>query len=303
MDFAALDVETANADRSSICQIGIARFADGCLTEEWSTLVNPEDYFDPFNVSIHGITEDMVKDSPVFPELVAEIRCRARNRVVLSHTPFDRVAIAQACMKYGLDGVECAWLDTARVARRAWNQFAQRGYGLHSVCAGIGYDFRHHDALEDAKAAAHILLAAMEESGLDLGGWLERAGQPISKQPFSTIAQAGSPEGPLHGEVLVFTGALEIARAEAAALAASVGCAVAERVTKDTTILVVGNQDARKLAGHDKSSKHRKAEDLIRKGAAIKILTEKDFATLAGLSGTPDGGPDPGDQVKIGTRF
>ncbi len=43
MEFVALDVETANADCSSICQIGIARFGDGCLAEEWSTLVNPED--------------------------------------------------------------------------------------------------------------------------------------------------------------------------------------------------------------------------------------------------------------------
>jgi len=281
MEFASLDVETANADRSSICQIGIAHFVDGCLAEEWSTLVNPEDYFDSFNVSVHGITEDMVKASPVFPELVAGIRDRVRTKIVLSHTPFDRVAIAQACLKYGLEGVECAWLDTARVARRTWNQFAERGYGLHNVCAVIGYDFRHHDALEDAKAAAHVLLVAMKETGLDLEGWLARVEQPIYD---SLVAQAGNPEGPLHGEVLVFTGALEITRAEAAALAAKVGCTVAGGVTKDTTILVVGNQDARKLVGHDKSSKHRKAEHLIRKGSAIKILTEKDFAKLARLS-------------------
>jgi DNA polymerase-3 subunit epsilon len=287
MEFVALDVETANADCSSICQIGIARFEDGCLAEEWSTLVDPEDYFDSFNVSIHGITEDMVNGAPVFPRLIAEIRGRVRSRIVLSHTPFDRVAIAQACAKHDLEGVECIWLDSARVARRTWSQFARRGYGLHSVCAVIGYDFRHHDALEDAKAAAHVLLAAMKETGLDLEDWLKRVQQPISGP---AIVQAGNPEGPLHGEVMVFTGALEVTRAEAAALAAKVGCAVAENVTKDTTILVVGNQDARKLAGHDKSSKHRKAEDLIRKGCAIRILTEKDFERLARLSGTLDNG-------------
>jgi len=240
MEFVALDVETANADCSSICQIGIAHFADGCLTGEWSTLVNPEDHFDSFNVSIHGITEDLVRDSPVFPRLIGEIRRRVRERIVLSHTPFDRVAIAQACAKYDLEGVECAWLDTARVARRTWNQFAHRGYGLHNVCALIGYDFKHHDALEDAKAAAHVLLAAMKETGLDTVGWLKRVQQPVFG---SAIAQAGNLEGPLHGEVLVFTGALEITRPEAAALAAKVGCAVAQGVTKDTTILVVGKTE------------------------------------------------------------
>ena len=76
MEFVALDVETANADCSSICQIGIARFEDGCVAEEWSSLINPEDYFDPFNVSIHGITEDIVKGSPEFPNLAEDIQCR-----------------------------------------------------------------------------------------------------------------------------------------------------------------------------------------------------------------------------------
>jgi DNA polymerase-3 subunit epsilon len=65
MDFVALDVETANADCSSICQIGIAGFKGGRLNEEWSTLVNPEEDFDPFNVLIHGITKEMVEDSPI----------------------------------------------------------------------------------------------------------------------------------------------------------------------------------------------------------------------------------------------
>lgn len=73
-------------------------------------------------------------------------------------------------------------------------------------------------------------------------------------------------------------------RSEAAELAAKVGCAVAAGVTKETTILVVGNQDARRLAGHEKSSKHRKVEDLIRKGQAIKILTERDFGSLVRLA-------------------
>lgn len=251
MEFVALDVETANADCSSICQIGIARFDDGCLAEEWSTLVNPEDDFDPFNVSIHGITADMVEDSPVFPNLAENVRGRLKSRVVVCHTPFDRVAISRACLRYELEGFECAWLDSARVARRTWTQFARSGYGLHNVCASIGYEFRHHDALEDAKAAARVLLAAMNETGLDLAGWLNRVQQPISGSN-SSITQAGNPEGPLHGEVLVFTGALEITRSEAAELAAKIGCAIAAGVTKESTILVVGNQDARKLAGHEK---------------------------------------------------
>src|SRR4051794_27776121 len=100
MNFVALDIETANADSSSICQIGVAQFVGGSLTGEWSTLVNPEDYFDPFNVSIHGISEEMVQDAPTFPGLLDDIRSRLGSGIVLCHTAFDRVAIAQACDKY-----------------------------------------------------------------------------------------------------------------------------------------------------------------------------------------------------------
>ena len=147
----------------------------------------------------------------------------------------------------------------------------------------IGYDFKHHDALEDAKAAAQVLIAAINESGLDLNAWLKRVRQPID--PFgSKHKRQGNPEGALHGEVIVFTGALEIPRRVAADLAAVLGCQVAPGVTKKTTMLVVGNQARNRLAGHEKSFKHRKAEGLIGRGIPIKILRESDFKELAVLS-------------------
>ena len=58
LTFNAIDVETANADRASICQIGIVHVRDGAIHDRWQTLLNPEDWFDPWNVSIHGITRD-----------------------------------------------------------------------------------------------------------------------------------------------------------------------------------------------------------------------------------------------------
>lgn len=51
-------------------------------------------------------------------------------------------------------------------------------------------------------------------------------------------------------------------------------------VTKSTTILIVGLQDNTKLGGYEKSSKHRKAEELIVKGCKIKILSEEDFVEI-----------------------
>lgn len=165
MNFLAIDVETANSDMASICQIGFVIYENGQAKKEWSSLLNPEDYFDPWNESIHNITERDITDSPTFPEVYNLLKQNLENYVCACHTHFDRVSIKQACEKYGLPLMEIQWLDTAKVARRCWNEFAYKGYGLANVCEKLGYSFNHHDALEDAKASAYILLSAIKEKG------------------------------------------------------------------------------------------------------------------------------------------
>jgi DNA polymerase III subunit epsilon len=283
MDFIAIDVETANADMASICQIGIAKFSGNQLIDEWGTLVNPEDYFDSININIHGISGNEVKDAPTFPEIFNKLTNHLNNTVCVSHTHFDRVSIGRAVDKYGLKKIDTMWLDSARVARRAWAEFAWSGYSLANVCETIGYKFKHHDALEDAKASGQVILSAMETTGLDLESWFKRVKQPIDPAKSSSrsaIKREGNPEGELYGEVMVFTGALEIVRSEAADLASSIGCSVASGVTKRTSLLVVGDQDVSHLAGKEKSSKHLKAEKLISKGQKIRIIKESDFKEL-----------------------
>lgn len=281
MRFVALDVETANPDMSSICQIGIVSFEDGSVAEAWSSLVNPLDWFDPMNVSIHGIDERDVRGAPTFKDLASAIAGRISGQVVAIHTAFDRNAMSQACSKHGVANPECVWLNTASVARRAWPEVAQRGYGLGPLAEKLGIEFEHHDAAEDARAAGMVLLRAMEQTGLGLDGWLDRLRRPINPDAAG-VARDGNPEGPLHEEVVVFTGTLSIPRREAADWAAKAGCEVAEGVTKHTTLLVVGDQDIRALNGHEKSGKHRKAEELIAKGKPIRILTETDFCSMVG---------------------
>jgi len=82
-------------------------------------------------------------------------------------------------------------------------------------------------------------------------------------------------------EVIVFTGSLSVPRQDAADLAAEAGCRVEDGVTKHTTMLVVGDQDLRILADHEKSTKHIKAERLIEKGQSIRILRESDFMRMS----------------------
>ncbi len=279
MNFVAVDVETANADYSSICQIGIAEFEDGQLISKWSSLINPDDYFDPFNTSIHGIKELDVKKSPTFEEVYPELQTRLSNRITVHHMPFDRVAISRACEKYELDVLIPKWLDSAKVARRTWDEFAYRGFGLANIAEYLKITFVHHDALEDAIVAGRIIQEACKFKNLDLSDWFEKIKRPISSI-HSIEKLNGNPQGAFYGEDIVFTGRLLMTRGEAAKLAADVGCNVTNSVTKETTLLVVGTQDMNKLAGYEKSSKHRKVEELIKKGFYVKILSEKDFKKM-----------------------
>jgi DNA polymerase-3 subunit epsilon len=277
VNFVALDVETANPDCSSICQIATVSFADGRIASAWQTYVDPQDYFDSVNISIHGITEDDVRGAPTLPQLLEELRRILTGRIVACHTAFDRVALARATEKYQLQPLDVTWLDTARVARRVWSQFERRGYGLASVAKFLGIEFKHHEARGDACAAGELLIRAIAKTGVGLEEWLLRVERGIGETAPNRFAQLGKSDGPLAGQIVVFTGGLSVHRHEAARLAAEAGCDVSDSVNRSTTLLVVGDQDLRKLAGHQKSSKHRKAEDLIGKGQPIRILSETDF--------------------------
>ncbi|MEZ5763683.1 MAG: hypothetical protein R3D69_05045 [Xanthobacteraceae bacterium] len=63
-------------------------------------------------------------------------------------------------------------------------------------------------------------------------------------------------------------------------MAAAVGCTIADNVTQRTTIVVVGDQDLRQTRGKEKSGKHLRAEQLIEKGFAIRIVQESDFMLM-----------------------
>ena len=83
--FIVIDIETANPDLLSICQVGIVFFENGEVVTKWETLVNPRDYFDPINVSIHGITERDVRDAPILSDIVPIIKEFFSTNIICSY--------------------------------------------------------------------------------------------------------------------------------------------------------------------------------------------------------------------------
>ncbi|MFE3839579.1 exonuclease domain-containing protein [Pseudogemmobacter sonorensis] len=279
--FIALDVETANDDPASICQIGLAFVRPDNSIITWAIYVDPDDDFSPSNISIHGISEDTIIDAeaPFFEHAMAHIAPTLSTNTVFQHSDFDRRCIAAACDACDIDMPAVKWADSVRVAQRAWPELkGNGGHGLASLRDYLGLSFRHHDGEEDARASAEVVLRAENTTG----SLFQDLVMPAKRRPryAPPTTREASPDGPLAGHVAVFTGALSMSREEAANIAANNGITVAANVTKKTTILIVGDQDLTLLAGHSKSSKHRKAEEYIANGQDVRILGEQEFLAI-----------------------
>lgn len=159
--FIALDVETANGSAASICQIGIACVEQNNHIQCYSTYVNPETAFEPFNTQLHGIDAKTVSNAETFPKIWAEMLPLLAQYTLIQHSNFDKHAINAACETYDMPIPKLEWRDSVAIARRTWPKLrGNGGHGLGNLKKFLKLDFEHHDAGEDARAAALVVLQA-----------------------------------------------------------------------------------------------------------------------------------------------
>ena len=158
--FFALDVETANRDRASICQIGVACVHTDHRISTWATYVDPQTS-DWSCTGIHGITGRTVIGAPLFHQVLPLLTDVLAERTIYQHSGFDRSAMTRASLAAGIKMPEWQWQDSVIVARKAWPHLrGQGGHGLANLKHFLGLQFNHHDAGEDARAAAEVVLHA-----------------------------------------------------------------------------------------------------------------------------------------------
>ena len=135
----------------------------------WSQLVNPEtNYWHWYNTMTHGIHTSMVSNMPTFRNIYPRIKQSFARRVVISHSWFDEDAIRKACKHHRLQMFQNGWMDSIQMAKKAWPQRKGKGYGLRKLANYLGINYRAHDAGEDARVTAKIVLRAAAVIGPDL---------------------------------------------------------------------------------------------------------------------------------------
>lgn len=261
-DFVVIDVETACSRVSSICQVGIVGFKNGVEVFQYETLVDPRDRFSSFNTRIHGITCDHVLGAPTFGDIHAVVDGHLAGRITVAHSFFDKGALGAACATHGRAAIETTWLDSVRVAKRAWPELAS--HRLNVLTKFLGIRHKHHDALSDARAAGMVIVRAIEHTGIGLAGWLSPSG-------CRGVAPKAAASGPLRGERVVIVGAMR--DGELAQRLAAAGARIMASVGTTTTKLVISDDQpfGRFVIAH---ADYRRAEDLRQRGATIEIVVE-----------------------------
>lgn len=175
----ALDFETANADSGSICSVGIASLENGRISHCEEILIRPHEqcrWFNPFNIAIHGIRPEMVRNAPEWDELWPRLAKRFQGNVIVAHNAaFDIGAFRRVMELYGLELPEFPYFCSCKLARRFWPEL--ENHRLNTLCRHLGFEFRHHQAGEDAAAAAFLVQKMFEFTGAaDWQELLEAAG-------------------------------------------------------------------------------------------------------------------------------
>jgi DNA polymerase-3 subunit epsilon len=303
LSYCAIDFETANEHRGSPCAVGLTRVEAGKVMKSVVYLMRPPeevDYFDEFNVALHGITPAMVKKQPRFADRLPEILEFAKGLPLVAHNAaFDLGVIADAARLSGGSVPSLDFACTLVLARKTYDLLS---YRLPFVAEAAGVKIEHHhDPAEDAQAAAEILLAIAGHHGAgDLEALCEATKCKMGRLTDSTrrgFVSAGSqklqipganpdadPSHPLYGSEIAFTGTLlTMSRPQAFELVAQLGAQPEATVTKKTDFLVLGQQDPSRLTpGAALSTKAQKAEQLRAKGQKIELLGEDDFLRMIG---------------------
>ena len=155
-NFAAIDFETANNQRTSVCSVGVVIYRNGIQVDQFYSLIKPEpEVYNYFCTQVHGLTEVDTQNAPLFPEVWAEIAPRIEGLPLVAHNKaFDESCLKAVFRCYQMDYPDYPFYCTLARSRQVW---PEGSHTLDLIAARCGYDLKnHHHALADAEACAAI---------------------------------------------------------------------------------------------------------------------------------------------------
>ena len=182
MNFVAIDFETANHHPASPCAVGLVRVRNGVIDDSFVSLFTPPEphnWFNEFNIKVHGIRPSDVIDGPTWAEVLPLMLEFIGEDVLIAHNAqFDMGVLRAAAEAVGAELPALTYLCSLAMSRRTYNL---ESYRLNAVAYAVGHEeFNHHDALADSDACARIVIhMANRKDAEDLAGLAKATNQVI----------------------------------------------------------------------------------------------------------------------------
>lgn len=153
-----LDLETTGLDykREKIIEFAAIKLVNNEITEEYETLINPQQEIRHSSIEIHHITPDMVQDSPTIEEVMPNILEFIQDYPIVAHNAiFDHSFINQASRDLYGKNIRNPKIDTFHMYKEVFPE--ENSHGLESLLRRFNIDMPViHRAMSDAKGLAYV---------------------------------------------------------------------------------------------------------------------------------------------------
>lgn len=275
-----LDTEITglSAYYDEVIEIGILKVRSGDVTDRYEQLIRPKYEIDGFITSLTGITNEMVTDKPPIEDVKGDVLAFLENDIIVGHnTSFDVRFLAAGFQ----ENINNEYMDTMQFARKLYPDL--KHHRLSDMTEYLGLSNNEHRSIADCISTKELYdaeKALMAEKGLKIEDLWSYGGGHSHRIDISSIVpvEEANADGFFDGRHVVFTGKLEkMIRKDAMQLVVNLGGVLDNTVNKKTNYLILGNNDYNAILHGEKSSKHKKAEQLKLEGQDIEIIDEFTF--------------------------
>lgn len=288
-EYVMIDTETTglSPEYDSILEIGALRVKDGNVIDTFHSFVKYDGSVPDLIKSLTGITDDMLKDAPSVNEAVKSFYDFLGDSIIVGYNVgFDIGFLREVFMQCFNCELNNQYIDCLRFSRRLFPGEPHHRLKDMTRLLGINVE-KEHRASNDCYTTIAVF-DKLREVAIEKYGSVDEFINAFNasythkaKLRASSIATENSDfdeTHPLYGKTCVFTGTLEkMQRKEAMQAVVNVGGKVGDNVTKDTNYLILGNNDYCSTIKDGKSTKQKKAENLMLKGQDISIIPENIF--------------------------
>lgn len=169
LEFVVFDLETTGLFpvSSKIIEIGAVKFNLNGKLDTFETLIDPEILISPDSMSIHGITDSMVKNKPLIKDVIPQFFDFIKDSVIIAHnSAFDAGFISYNSSKNDLATPDNIILDTLTLSKKYIKNPPNYKLGtlIDFLNIAVPKDKSFHRALFDAECSMNLFFEIIKNS-------------------------------------------------------------------------------------------------------------------------------------------